>query len=110
MFNHRNTIGDVKYFVSGNFTYTKNKIKFFDEAANTPDWQRRTGHSIDSWLMLKSDGIYQTWEEIENTPHLPGTQPGDIKYVDIDGDKEITANAVIVVRTVMYLKWSLALI
>lgn len=92
MLNHRNTIGDVKYFVSGNFTYTKNKIKFFDEAANTPDWQRRTGHSIDSWLMLKSDGIYQTWEEIENTPHLPGTQPGDIKYVDIDGDKEITDN------------------
>ena len=92
MLNHRNRVGDVNYYIGGNFTYTKNKIKFFDEAANVPEWQRRTGHSIDSWLMFKSDGIYQTKEEIDNSPHLPGAQPGDIKYVDIDGDERITDN------------------
>lgn len=92
MLNHRNKIGNVNYYVGGNFTYTKNKILYFDEAANTPEWQRRTGNSMDTWLMLKSDGIYQTWEEIENTPHLPNAQPGDIKYVDVDGDKAITDN------------------
>lgn len=92
MLNHRNKIGNVNYYVGGNFTYTKNKILFFDEAANTPEWQRRTGHSMDTWLMLKSDGIYQTKEEIENSPHLPNAKPGDIKYVDIDGDKAITDN------------------
>lgn len=92
MLNHRNKIGNVNYYVGGNFTYTKNKILFFDEAANTPEWQRRTGHSMDTWLMLKSDGIYQTKEEIENSPHLWNAQPGDIKYVDIDGDEAITDN------------------
>lgn len=92
MINHRNRVGQLNYYIGGNLTYTKNKIIFFDEAANVPEWQRRTGHSIDSWLMLKSDGIYQTEEEINNTPHLPGTQPGDIKYVDIDGDEQITDN------------------
>lgn len=92
MLSHRNKVGNVAYNISGNLTYTKNKIKFFDEAANTPEWQRRTGHSLDSWLMYKSDGIYQTWDEINSTPHLANAQPGDIKYVDIDGDGQITSN------------------
>lgn len=92
MLNHRNKIGNVNYSVGGNFTFTKNKILYFDEAANTPEWQRRTGHSLDTWLMYKSDGIYQTKEEIENSPHLWNAKPGDIKYVDIDGDEAITDN------------------
>ena len=47
---------------------------------------------MNSWLVYKTDGIYQTQEEVDNTPHLMNTQPGDIKYVDIDGDGEITDN------------------
>lgn len=92
MLSHRNRIGDLNYYISGNFTYAKNKIVYFDEAANIPDWQRQTGRSMDTWLMYKTDGIYQTWDEINSTAHLPGTQPGDIKYVDFDGDKQITEN------------------
>lgn len=92
MLNHRNKVGDFTYNVGGNFTYTKNNIKFFDEAANVPEWQKRTGHSMDTWLMYKTDGIYQTWDEIESSPHLAGTQPGDIKYVDIDESGSITDN------------------
>lgn len=92
MLNHRNRIGKVNYYVGANFTYTKNTIKFFDEAANVPEWQKRTGHSLDTWLMYKTDGIYQTKEEIDNSIHLPGAQPGDIKYVDVDGDKTISEN------------------
>lgn len=88
--NHSNTVGDIRYYIGGNFTYTKNKIVFFDEAANIPEWQKRTGYSIDSWLMYKTDGIYNTWDEINSTPHLEGTKPGDIKYLDIDGDEAIT--------------------
>ena len=90
--NHSNTVGDFSYSVGGNITYTKNNIHFFDEASNVPEWQRRTGNSIDSWLMYESDGIYQTQDEIDNTPHLVGTQPGDIKYLDKDLDGVITTN------------------
>lgn len=92
MLSHRNRIGNVNYFISGNFTYAKNKIVYFDEAANIPEWQRETGRAMDTWLMYKTDGIYQTWDEINSTPHLSGTQPGDIKYVDVDGNGEITDN------------------
>ena len=40
----------------------------------------------------KTDGIYQSFEEIEATPHFPGARPGDIKYVDVDNDGKITSN------------------
>jgi hypothetical protein len=89
---HFNYYGDWKYNVGVNFTFTKNKIVYFDEAANTPSWQKRTGYPIDSWLMYKTDGIYQTQDEIDNSPHFAGAQPGDIKYVDVDGDGSITSN------------------
>lgn len=89
---YKNNIRDFNYYVGGNLTYAHNKIHFFDEAANVPEWQRRTGHSIDSWLVYKTDGIYQTQEEIDESPHLMNTKPGDIKYIDVDGDGAITSN------------------
>lgn len=90
--NHKNKIGNVIYYLGGNITYAKNEIVFFDEAANVPEWQKRTGYSIDSWLMYKTDGIYQTQEEIDATPHFANARPGDIKYVDLDGDGKLTSN------------------
>lgn len=89
---YRSKVHDFNYFVGGNFTFVRNKIHFFDEAVSVPDWQRRTGHSIDSWLVYKTDGIYQTKEEVNSGPHLLNTAPGDIKYVDVDGDGNITSN------------------
>lgn len=90
--NFADQVGDFRYNIGGNFTYVKNKIIFFDEAPNIPDHQRRTGYSIDSWLMYKTDGIYTSQSDIDATPHLAGARPGDIKYVDIDGDNKITSN------------------
>ncbi|MDR0698814.1 MAG: TonB-dependent receptor [Tannerella sp.] len=88
----KNKAGKINYYIGGNLTFSRNKINFFDEAVNTPEWQVRTGYSMDSWLVYKTDGLYQTPEEITATPHLMNTQPGDIKYVDVDGDGEITDN------------------
>lgn len=87
---HRNKIGNVNYYIGGNLTFARNKVVYMDEAADVSDWQKKTGYSLDSWMVFKTDGIYQTEEEVANTPHLHNAQPGDIKYVDVDGDKEIT--------------------
>lgn len=89
---YRNKVNKVDYYIGGNLTFARNKIKFFDEANDIPDWQRRTGYAIDSWLVYKTDGIYQTQKEVDDSPHLMNAQPGDIKYVDVDDDGEITAN------------------
>lgn len=61
-----------------------------DEATNTPQWQKATGHPIDGMIMYKALGIYQTQEEIDATPHLSGAKPGDLQYQDTNGDKKIT--------------------
>ena len=92
MLNHRNKIGEVNYYIGGNFTFARNKIKFFDEAANIPEWQRQTGGPLNTWLMYKTDGIYQNWDEVNSSVHMPGAQPGDIKYVDVDNNGVISEN------------------
>lgn len=90
--NHQNTVGAVSYHVGGNLTYNKNKIVFMDEAKDIPDYQRKEGHPMDSWLVYQDDGIFRSQSEIDHYPHMPGTQPGDVKFVDVDGDGEITGN------------------
>ena len=83
---------DLSYQLGGNYTFTKNKVVFMDEAANVPEWQKIQGHSMDSWLVYQSEGIYKTQAEIDNSVHLAGTKPGDIRYQDTNGDKKITSD------------------
>ncbi|GAB3349290.1 TonB-dependent receptor [Arachidicoccus ginsenosidivorans] len=80
---------DFSYFISGNFTYATNKIKYIAESANVPDYQKSTGYPMDSWFVYESDGLYQTQQEVDNSPHPEGSGPGDIKYIDQNGDGEI---------------------
>lgn len=87
------------YNVSANLTHTANKTIFSDESPNVLPYQRQTGYPIRSFLIYKTDGIYNTQDEINSyvneqgkkvTP-LSGTKPGDIKYVDVNNDGRITS-------------------
>ena len=89
----RDFYGDLNWYVGGNFTFARNKVVFFDEAANVPDWQKRTGNPIDSYLLYLTDGLFQTKDEIKETKgKLPGVKPGDIKHLDYDGSADVTSN------------------
>lgn len=81
--NHRNPI---KYSISANLNYHKNKIIDIDEAPAAEPYQLQTGGPIGTGLYYKAIGIYKTQEEIDKTPHLAGTQPGDIRYADLNDD------------------------
>ena len=87
---YQDRAGDFEWGVTGNVTHAKNKVVYMDEAISTPEWQRRTGHSIDGMVLYKAIGIYKTQEEIDNTPHLSGTKVGDLIYQDTNGDEKIT--------------------
>lgn len=88
---HRNNIGQLKYDIGLNVTYTANKILYMDESANVPDYQRREVHPIDSWLVYKTNGIFNNQAEFDKTPvKRAGAQLGDIIYEDVDGDNAIT--------------------
>jgi TonB-linked SusC/RagA family outer membrane protein len=82
---------DIQYFLSGNFSFARNKVIFTDEAPMAEEYQMATGRPLGSRLLYKSIGIFKDWDEIENYPHLLGAQPGDIKYEDVNKDGEINS-------------------
>ena len=49
------------------------------------------GESIGSFYGYKTDGIFQNKEEIENYPSLGNAKPGDIRYVDANGDGKLNS-------------------
>lgn len=82
--------GDFSWGVSGNFTFAKNEVVYMDEAATTPDYQRTTGRTMGGMLLYDAIGIYQTQQQVDETPHIDGAQVGDLIYRDVDGDGKIT--------------------
>jgi TonB-linked SusC/RagA family outer membrane protein len=82
---------NLSYFVRGNITKTKNEIIFQDESPSTSDNLKRTGRPIGGYYGLKSNGLFKDQKDFDNSPHTAYTTlgPGDIKYVDINGDGKI---------------------
>jgi len=85
------TKGEFGYSVSVNGGYAKNKVLDWAETPGAPEWQRTTGHPMGSGLYYLTDGIYHSASEIPtNITYQIGTpQPGDVKFVDYNGDGKI---------------------
>ncbi len=90
--NHRSTMGQVRYNLSASFSYNRSKVLFIDEAPQQYDYQKLTGHPIGASRYYKADGIYHTQAELDASPHAAGTQVGDIKVLDLNGDGKIDGN------------------
>lgn len=87
---------DFTYSFRGNLTIAKNRVVYLDEAVNVPAWRKREGFPMDSYQIYPSDGLFQTQAEIDATAaKQPGTKPGDVRYLDTDGDGKITGSDVI---------------
>ena len=90
--NYRNNIRDFKYWGRFNYSFARNKILFQDEVVKKFDYQMRTGRRFRQFYGLKSDGFYNSWEEVNALDRPISSwsgkklQPGDIKYVDINKD------------------------
>lgn len=81
--------GEVRYRVYGNFSYSKNKILYMDEAPTDP-WRMATGHQYGQIFGYTAIGLFESQEEIDNAPDqsaLGGQiRVGDIRYADYNGD------------------------
>lgn len=86
---YRNAIGDLKYDVSVNGSYSKNKIVFWDETPGVPDYQRSTGRPMGSELYYEAIGIFKDQAAVDAYPHWAGARPGDIIFKDVNGDDKI---------------------
>ncbi len=92
-FTHRNKINDLEYGAKLIWSYSYGRwLKYSGDAENTPDYLKRTGKQIGAKMGFVDLGLFQSEEEIANSPTIPGSGvlPGYVKYLDRNGDGIIT--------------------
>ena len=80
------------YEVSVNWTYNKNKVTYIPDPIVNSFTRVSVGQAINDWYGYVQEGIFQTEEEIAQSPTQPNAAPGDIKFKDLDGNKVIDSN------------------
>ena len=95
---HRNSIGDFNYFLSGNFTFVRNKVIDIDEVPNAELYQNATGHPIGAGLYYEIDndysgGIFDSDAEAVayGATISPNTGAGDLVRKDMNNDGVINS-------------------
>jgi TonB-linked SusC/RagA family outer membrane protein len=93
---HENTIGEVYYSVSPNFSFTRRKRVSWAEEEYDTEWERRVFQQEGKWARRTvgyvATGLFRSQEEIDNWDIDQDQQgnstlkPGDIKYEDLNGD------------------------
>ena len=89
---HKTVNKDWQFDLTGNFSFSRNKVVFNDEPERVVPWQVTTGHPYGAILLYDAIGIYKDQAQIDASPHPTGAQPGDIIFRDVSGDGEITAD------------------
>ena len=91
------------YSISGNATTVKNEVlslgrgneEIFGGGVGVGGMlatKTVVGEPIGSFFGYKTDGIFQNEEEIEAGPLRGGEEPGDIRYLDVTGDGQVTTD------------------
>ena len=100
----RDRVGDFNYGVNMNLTYNKNEVKRIANAEGIIHGQENVlsqgtkemyraevGYPIGYFWGYKTAGVFQNAEEVATTnAKLEGAQPGDLIFVDANGDETIT--------------------
>ena len=88
-------IGEINYWVKGNYSFARNKIIFRDEALNTMyPYLNRTGRRVGEVFGYEFLGFFNNQKEIDEWPmqFAKVQRPGDVRYADINGDGVVNEN------------------
>lgn len=78
-------INDFHYGISANLSDYRSKMGYLGGNQFLGDRIKRMGSYFNEWYGYRTDGIFQTSEEIANTPVMNNNvKPGDIKYLKAD--------------------------
>jgi hypothetical protein len=86
---HYNKIGSVNYGVKLIWSYAYGRwLKYAGDSEDAPEYRRRTGKQIGAKLGLIAEGLFQSEQEIEDSPTFSDrpARVGYIKYKDLNGD------------------------
>lgn len=96
---HANKIGNIIYNIQGNVSWARSKWLHYDEVTRTDDAQKRrydlTGKWTNQTWGYVADGLFSSqeeidgWADITNGAHNNVIKPGDIRYIDQNGDEVI---------------------
>ena len=82
----RDQVGDFRYSVSANLSDFISKMGNLGGTEFLGEKVKMEGSQFDEWYGYISDGLFQTQEEVDNSPKLNNNVTvGDIKYKDISG-------------------------
>jgi len=101
---HNNRVGDIQYWVEGNVSWARAKWDHYEEPVYADDESREryqiSGQWVNRYFGIEADGLFTSEEEIEawhvDQDGNPANgvnhniNPGDIKYLDYNGDSLIT--------------------
>jgi TonB-linked SusC/RagA family outer membrane protein len=80
---------DLHFTLRGNYTYSRNKILNWEQAAQPYDYQLYNGYTNGAHRGYVALGLFRDAQDIASSPvqSFGGTVlPGDIKYKDVNGD------------------------
>ena len=91
----KNITKDFGYSFNANYATNTNEVKALGPG-NAPIistgsvdhayYITKVGEPIGCYYLLVQDGIFSNEEELKKYPHFSNTQPGDFRFVDVDGD------------------------
>lgn len=98
---YRDKVGGFNYWVNGNFSIIKNKVITLGMGNVTQangmvgnGSNLFIGYPMQMYYGYKTDGVFLTDEEVgewyDQSAIAKGSKAGDIRYVDLDGDKKVT--------------------
>ncbi|RYY54080.1 MAG: TonB-dependent receptor [Chitinophagaceae bacterium] len=108
---------DFSYYVTANVTTLKNKILNLGYGRNnifTGTTVTEIGTPAGMWYLLETDGLFQNQGEVDAYQNKDGiviqptAKPGDIRFVDHNGDGQITNDDKVVLGS-PWAKWELGL-
>ncbi|MDQ8005332.1 MAG: TonB-dependent receptor [Pedobacter sp.] len=86
--------GEVTYGINAQVSFARNKILNRDEPIGQPAYQKQEGGRVGQFFGYVTNGFYTSQQDIDNyIPNELGIPiPGDLKYVDINGDGRINSD------------------
>lgn len=92
---------DFRFNISYNMTYLQNEVTFVAGengfvaggsfgVGQDPPSRMEVGQPMGYFYGLKTDGIFQNQEEVDSHATQTNASPGDLRYVDINEDGQIT--------------------
>ncbi|MFC4871022.1 SusC/RagA family TonB-linked outer membrane protein [Negadavirga shengliensis] len=92
-------INKANFGWNSNFTFTANRNEVLRLAteggriANSPFQITQVGYPVSSFFLINKLGVFMNSEELEGAALFhPNTQPGDLKFEDVDGNGVINQN------------------